>query len=559
VRLLLVVRAGGGILPAQRAALYMKATNAMLRPDYGPDVAVADRLGQLVGANLTVHRDLVQHVAFHMHRRGPEQGQAIGEGALRRLLQESPYEPHIDDFLSLTRMRGTLLAARFDRYRFIHLVFQEFMAARYLAEAKRDEEGLDSIVFFFETGPVLDSWWREVVLLTAGYLGVTSPYTARRFLRRLAGVDGAARDRTLSPNVQLAAAELAAIALSEAQLEDEPLRQSIVARLAALFTDSDTMATAPPALRALAGDALARLGDPRPGVGVRPMAGGQIRLPDIELCYAPPGPFWMGSDEDDPGAEEYETNQHKVDLTYGYWIGRYPVTVAQFQAFVADTGHRPADSSALQEPPNRPVRFVTWDNALAFCRWLTERAHEHTLVPLEWSFALPSEAEWEKAARGGLDLPQTPTLARLGETLTISEADELDYYANPHPRARYPWGNVSDPNRANYNDAGLQSTTAAGTFPQGISPYGLMGCSGNVGEWTRSLQRPYPYHAGDGRENLTYRASRAVRGGAFWHSLNEVRCASRHSALPHYIRGYGFRVALVPSARLTTPEAADQT
>jgi hypothetical protein len=88
----------------------------------------------------------------------------------------------------------------------------------------------------------------------------------------------------------------------------------------------------PPVERALAGNNLATLGDPRPGVGTIMVNG--IELPDIELCYVPPGPFWMGSPEDDPYAESNEKPLHQVDLEYGYWIGRYLVTISQFQTIL---------------------------------------------------------------------------------------------------------------------------------------------------------------------------------------------------------------------------------
>jgi len=162
------------------------------------------------------------------------------------------------------------------------------------------------------------------------------------------------------------------------------------------------------------------------------------------------------------------------------------------------------------------VRYVSWHERLAYCRWLTEilRSWEGTPEPLGsllredgWCITLPSEAEWEKAARGGLPSPGDRGGAGGG--------------------VLYPWGNDPDPNRANYDDTGIGTTSAVGCFPGGASPYGVEELSGNVYEWTRSHYKKYPYDAGDGREDLEAgdEARRVVRGGALFFSRRIVRCA----------------------------------
>ena len=209
----------------------------------------------------------------------------------------------------------------------------------------------------------------------------------------------------------------------------------------------------------------------------------------------PKGPFLMGSDKKtDKKAEDNEIPQHEVILP-AYWIGRYPVTVAQFRDFIEDDGYRPEDNKCLEGVATHPVVYVNWHDAMAYCKWLTQKLQKWpgTPGPLStllkkhrWRITLPSEAEWEKAARG--------TDGRI-----------------------YPWGDKLDAERANYDDTGIGTTSAVGCFAGGKSPYGCLDMAGNVWEWTRSHHKPYPYDPADGREALDAPDSvlRVLRGGAF--------------------------------------------
>jgi formylglycine-generating enzyme required for sulfatase activity len=229
------------------------------------------------------------------------------------------------------------------------------------------------------------------------------------------------------------------------------------------------------------------------------------------MVWVPPGPFLMGSDKArDPQAFNDELPQHKVTLS-GYWIGRHPVTVAQFRAFIEISGHQPAEPKSLKGPDDHPVVYVTWYEAVAFCRWLGER----TRLPV----TLPSEAEWEKAARG--------TDGRI-----------------------YPWGNEPpDQERCNFEIFKLRTTPVGRYSPRGDSPYGCTDMAGNVWEWTRSLHRKYPYDPRDGRENLEagWDDHWVFRGGAFYLYDPIVRCAHRGwSESLGRLRSWGFRIVASP-------------
>jgi formylglycine-generating enzyme required for sulfatase activity len=240
-----------------------------------------------------------------------------------------------------------------------------------------------------------------------------------------------------------------------------------------------------------------------------------------ELILIPAGEFLMGSDPNqDKGASDDDQPQHRLYLPE-YYMAKKPVTNAQYAYFVSATGHYTPEGWKRGEPPagkqHHPVVNVSWLDANAYCRWLSNMTGR--------PYRLPSEAEWEKAARG--------TDGRI-----------------------YPWGDEPpDERRCNFNDQ-LGDTTPVGKYsPLGASPYGCMNMSGNVWEWTLSLwgkenlEFKYPYDPNDGREDLGARDDirRVCRGGAFDSDQRLVRCASRAGGYPN--SGYtviGFRVCVGP-------------
>ncbi len=524
VRLLLIVHFNNRRLPDERADLFDKAINTLLQVDYSPDVSVGNHLAE----NWKRYRDMAQQLAFHLHQQGRDQGREIEEPALKAALrQDRAFEPYIDDFLSQASQRGSVLEERNGAYRFIHLALQEFLVARYLREVI-GAEGRTEILAFLD-GRLDDPWWREPILLLVGYMAANAAQSARDFLSALARAGS-------QPNATFAAVELAGTAALEWRDSGEPARVDCIQRIVTLLSDSEASVTSEPILRARAGDLLARLGDPR-------FDAEHWHLPAEPLfgfLEISAGPFMMGSDQQCDGqAFKYETPQHEVKLP-GYYLSRWPVTVAQFTAFVRDSSYKLADTRWVDGIANHPVVWVNWRDAMAYCRWLNARLKELTherlaadnvlseterrfwqgLADGSLGIGLPSEAEWEKGARG--------TDGRI-----------------------YPWRDDPDSNRANYNETNLNETSAVGCFPGGASPYGCEETSGNVREWTRSLYRDYPYPpegAGrQAREDLMATGRRVLRGGAFHNFARFARCACRFPYYPDLRYDYfGFRVVASP-------------
>jgi len=358
-------------------------------------------------------------------------------------------------------------------------------------------------------------------LLVAGYLSLNARGSAQRYVRGLAD-----QQDNRTPDGRLAAAELAAVACLEWLADDDTLCTEISGRLVTLLDDTTLMNAATPSVRAAAGVALGRLGDLRPGVGIK------NGLPDIAWsALIEPGPFRMGSDKrKDALAFDDEQPQFTCNLIKeSYRISRYPITVAQYHTFVEAGGYRQRhywteagwvwrEQNAISGPAtyggnfaiaNHPQVKVSWYEAVAFCGWLKEEVGH----PVR----LPTEAEWERAAR--------------------------------HTDGRiYPWGDKWDETRCNNAYLNLHSTTAVGSFPAGDAACGAADMSGNAWEWcsTKWLDnyQDYEERVDDG---LAGNAARVVRGGS-WNLVDRsVRSAGRDGYDP-LARNFnlGFRFVVSP-------------
>ena len=553
----------GGSLPERREELYADTVDLLLDWWERPKV-VRDAEGQVTVQQPSLAewlqvdrarvRGLLDELAYQAHAAQPDVvGSAdVPEGDLLGGLMRLSQNPEVRNNPALlvnylSQRAGLLLPRGVGVYAFPHRTLQEYLAACYLT----DRDYPDKVAGLARADP---NRWREVALLAGAKAARGTASAVWSLVDALCYSDLHPQEEQAEPDAW--GALLAGQALVEsASLEQVSERYRVkVERVQAHLMRILEAGQLPAVERAAAGRALAKLGDPRPGVGLRPDG-----LPDIVWCEVPAGPFLMGSDKRrDPQADSDELPHHKVTLP-AYRISKYPVTNAQFTAFVQAGGYgeRHYWTEAAQKEvwskgqvkawndddpregsydfgdpfnlPNHPVVGVTWYEAVAFCLWLTEQLRRSEELGDGEEITLPIESQWEKAARGGL--PPAGGGDRGGARI-------------------YPWGNDPDPNRANYDDTGIGTTSAVGCFPGGASPYGVEDLSGNVWEWCRTKwEDGYKDYRDD--NDLEGKALRVLRGGAFGNQAGFVRCAFRRGSIPGFRRGRGgFRVIVASPVHL---------
>jgi formylglycine-generating enzyme required for sulfatase activity/energy-coupling factor transporter ATP-binding protein EcfA2 len=424
------------------------------------------------------------------------------------------------DFIDLMRRGTGLLQERgLGLFGFVHLSFEEYLAARAIAHIHEDP-----------AAAILQHWsepaWREVILLA---LGASGKAQASRLMKVLleAPADGNMRGK----NIVLAGQALADIGRGRV---DGPVWEGTLELLVGLVEERRPERRLPVPTRVEAGDALGLLRDPR--------------LTDDAWVEVPAGDFLMGTtpQELQAMAQRYgevardwaqrEVPQCRIYLD-AFRIGMYPVTNQDFKRFVdaggyarrqywSEAGWQWLERAGRNEPqdwqdpmfgirrPNRPVVGVTWFEAQAYCHWLTEHLRQGGKLGNGEMVRLPTEAEWEKAARG--------TDGRW-----------------------WPWGNGWDEGKANTAEKGPGTTTPVGIYPDGASPYRALDMAGNVWEWCQDWFAADYYAKSPGRNPTGPPTGeyRVVRGGSWVYDARLARSAGRSGLTPGDRDSYiGFRV-----------------
>ena len=596
--LMATLQSNRGRLPDDRVDLYDEVVNLLLQrwnERIGADKALLEELAA-PSLTLTHLRGAIEQLAFEAHAAhlGQEGTADIDEDRLRRVfarqLQGSLDKAGI--VVDYIEKRAGLLIGQGLRdevrhFTFPHRTFQEYLAACHLANRP------DFSTRAAELAQQDPAHWREVLVLAArqakverGAAVADALIHAREVSTYLKKVSVVERDwqRAILAGEQLLEVGVAAVEGSE---QAAAVRERVAGWLVALLEHNGL----PARERARAGRVLGRLGDPRLYV---------MTCAAMQFCVVPSGRFVMGSRDDSkayPGTKE--TPQWQPNVPYDFAIGRFPVSNAQYSAFMADGGYARADfwpeAEALAywrqngevkrkwstfeedriveheewanhpfsfgEPyhlSNHPVVGINWFEAVAFTRWLS--ATYHVVA------RLPTEIEWEKAARGPAELRDDVLCAQLvpmkelsispcrwltGREAHLSQGrDLLRGSASMGTRANdrdYPWSGDFGMTRANSLETEIRTTSAVGCFPAGASPYGCEEMVGNAWEWClTSFQESYNCYRDDC--DGPFSRLRVVRGGSFGYYHGSIRCAGRIGNDPDEGTGIvGFRVVMSPS------------
>jgi formylglycine-generating enzyme required for sulfatase activity len=494
--ILALMKRQGVMLPERRVELYDQYVRTMLS-----SWNRARGLGRPPTRDLDVIQTLrvLAPLALWMHETNPGVG-LVKRETLRRHLEDSFEKQGAEEpeaaarrFLADVREHAGLLLERGPgQYGFIHLTFEEYLAA--MAIALRGQGNCRPIVDYLSQY-VGDPAWREVSLLTVPYLGIIQQ------LDRVAGevVEALVAEQPGEPGEAVVLAGQAVLDAGETGVLPRSRKRVIEA-----LVETMQSATVEPTLRREAGLTLGRLG---------------WRPDDLDaFVEVPPGPFLYGDEE-----EERE-------IAHRYWIGKYPVTYSQYERFIEDGGYHREDlwsregwawrekgdreqprywDSADYNNPIFPVIGVTQYEADAYCNWLTEKLQVSSckfqvwrggqletpdLEPEALSARLPTDEEWERAARG-------------------TDGRE------------YPWGDAFDLSKANVREEKRIGTTSVCTYPQGVSPVGAWDMSGNVWEWTMP--------------------DAVLRGGSWDDNQRGARCDCRDRVIPDLFVNYiGLRVVV---------------
>ena len=266
----------------------------------------------------------------------------------------------------------------------------------------------------------------------------------------------------------------------------------------------------------------------------------------LEMVLVPAGEFVMG----DPAGWADEQPPCRVRIDKPFYMGKLEITNAQYALFDAshdsrfiDQQHKDHNSPGYPaNGPTQPVIRISWRQAMAYCRWLSERTGK--------TFVLPTEAQWAWACRAGTDTPMSygridADFSRLANLADASIRLLAVKGVNPQPVSNPSPFQAFLPREDRWND-GEKITAAVGKYAP--NAFGLCDMHGNVWEWTQSLYRPYPYRDSDGREDAQGNGLRVARGGSWADKPAWARSAARLAYQPwQAVHDVGFRVVMIPA------------
>ncbi len=476
----------GKRIPEQRSDLYDRiVANLMYRRFHDP--VKPDKSSEVL--------EYLMRLAFEMHTKNLktfEVDDAID--VLKDCIPKKGGEPSSDykqriesRFNELEPNCGLLNRLSSGEIEFTHLTFQEFLAAKHLIYMDID------YAEFIEKG-----WWEETILLYTGIKNLTTKEGSNQLVKKI--LNTSQKDEKSRRRLWLLG--------SKALRDFQPIkRNDEIVALAheKLYEVIDSNASIEE--RFEAGEIAGALGD--------------LRIKGDNMVLVKAGMFMRGS-------SEYSDEKPQREIYLGdFWIGKYPVTNEEFKEFVDDGGYdrkefwakegwQWREEGKIYEPqywhdrklngPNFPVVGISWFEAEAYANWLCKRTGHR--------YRLPTEAEWEKAARG------------------------TDGF-------KYPWGEVFDRNLCNSDESGLHRTSPVGIYPKGKSPYGCFDMAGNIEEWCFDWYNDKYYaNCSDrnpkGPSDGTYRV---FRGGSWNNTARICRSAYRSFIDPRgRSRDLGFRL-----------------
>jgi formylglycine-generating enzyme required for sulfatase activity len=557
-----------GKLPPVRALLYERSIDILLwrweqEKFQGYGRSRLQILLEKINCNRDQLRGILSMLAFQSQKKDPvlqskDSVKVIDQMSLLSVLSELHPDKSLDwanSVVEVMKLRtGLLLEKEKGVFSFPHRTYQEYLAGSYLSQSN----DFDTQVFeLLKKGN--HYYWRDVILLAVGHLvHIHKDFGKPRLLVEALCPDD---NKTVVRwhNVMLAGEVLIEIGIQNLITTDHGKRllnrvttQLLAGLVSSAFVEKE---------KSDVGNILSQLGDPRFNTTRYCLPETTGNTIDGFIRVKSKG-FFMGAQKDDNHARTNEYgNIDPVNVLNDYWIACYPVTVAQMKCFVDDSGYQnrewwtklgwswrtgefnsdPGDvamktllhrrSKEMRNAPfnweeqvnyvNHPVVGVNWFEALAYCNWLNAKLHscinhdEHPINQDGFIVRLPTESEWEMAARGD-------------------------------DGCLFPWGNNTwSQEFANLRASKINRTTSVGIFLKGKTFSGLYDMCGNVWEWMSSMYKLYPYNDFDGRNSIDVSERRVLRGGSWRDDPSSARCCSRLDAYPDmYYDYFGFRIAI---------------